>query len=102
MAGAVRVRALAVALLALGGCGGAAVRQRPAQAHFVVDPVTARVTVDDRMVGTGRALARLPVDLGAGKHLVTVTAEGHFPHDFELTLVPGVTEVKVSLRKVPE
>jgi hypothetical protein len=97
-----RARCLGGALVLLAACSGPAVRKEPARVHFVVEPVTARVYVDDELVGTGRVLARTNVIVANGAHQVTVEAPGYFPHDFAMNAVPGITEAKVALRKVPE
>lgn len=94
------VRSLLV--VSLLGCAGAPKpKATPAALRVLATPDSAVVYVDERFVGAGRVLARQPAVLTPGAHLVSVEAPGHFPHDLEVTLVPGVTQVEVTLRPVP-
>lgn len=92
----------ALALLATVGCGGS----RPSteatgEVRFVIEPETARVYTDEHFVGTARVLSVRPESFRVGPRRFTITADGYFPHDLEVELVPGTTTVEVSLRPVP-
>jgi hypothetical protein len=97
------VRGSALGLCLLAAC---AATQRPkpsvAELRTLVEPPTARVQVDERFVGAARVLAQRPAKLKPGVHRLTVEAPGHFPHDMELDLQPGVTKVELKLRPIPE
>jgi hypothetical protein len=97
-----KVKALVMAIaIVVASCGGAQVRQEPAQVRFVLEPDTARVYVEDRFVGAGRVLARRPASFTPGIRYITITADGYFPHDLEMDLPSGTTTVRVSLRPIP-
>jgi hypothetical protein len=97
--GALATAAVCAALIA---CGGAhKPKGRPAELRAVVEPPTAIVQVDEKFVGSARVLDKRPAQLAPGKHRVTVEAEGYFPHDVEVDLVPGVTTLQLKLRAVP-
>lgn len=84
------------------GCGGAeAGASQSASLRVTTEPANARVFIDDLFVATGQALAVRPRKLKPGKHLLTVEAPEHFPHDLELELPPGETKVSIKLRPVP-
>ena len=70
--------------------------------RVVSEPATARVYVDERFVGVGTVLAERPAGTTAGTHRVTVEADGFFPHDVEVALAPGETNIHIALRRVPE
>ncbi len=72
-----------------------------ASLRVTVEPEEASVYVDDRFVATSRVLAREPLRIRPGAHLLTLTAPGHFPHDMELNLPAGETHVEIRLRPVP-
>lgn len=99
------VAALATALMTApvtAGCGGA----RPAAdvrgaVRFVVHPESARVYHDGHFVGAARVLAETPESFRVGVRRFTLSADGHFPHDLEVDVVPGTTTVEVSLRPIP-
>lgn len=96
-----RVTVLAVLACWLVGCGAATPAPERAQLRVVAEPIEARVYVDDRFVATARRLARRPETLRPGVHHVTISAPGHFPHDVELDMPPGLTTVEISLRPIP-
>ncbi len=101
-----RARALGIALLLSTGCVQCFGPRPPATgepALLRVRPVPedARVRVDDEAVVDGRVIALQPVSLSVGRHLVTVEADGFFPHDLELDLPSGETTVDIRLRPLP-
>lgn len=89
------------ALLAA-GCGLQGVRRTPARLQVVSDPPSARILVNDRLVGTGETLAEAPHETRPGSYRITVEASGYFPHDLELELPAGTTTMQISLRPIPE
>jgi hypothetical protein len=95
-------RLLAAAMLAvlLAACGSN-IRREPARLRLVLEPRTARVFVDDRFRATGRVLHVRPLELAPGVHVLTIEAEGHFPHDLRVDLPEGDTTIEVTLRPVP-
>lgn len=93
--------ALFVSALLFAGCGAPAVRTTPAQVRFLLEPVTARVYVEDRFIGAGRVLRRRPASFAPGRRHFSITADGYFPHDLEVDLPSGTTTMRVSLRPVP-
>lgn len=93
---------LALALVVSAGCGGSrASTEATGQVRFVITPETARIYTDEHFVGTARVLSVRPADFRVGPRRFTITADGYFPHDLEVELVPGTTTVEVSLRPVP-
>lgn len=94
--------ALTMLLVASTACSIHLNRRPPAKLRVVAEPPEARVYVDEEFAGRAQALDVRPKTLSEGEHRVTVEAPGHFPHDLEVQLVPGVTTVRVSLRPVPE
>src|SRR5690606_38907031 len=87
--------------LVLGACGFQAQPTTRARLRVIAEPEDARVFVDDRFVATARVLAREPLALRPGTHLVTLTASGYFPHDMQLELPMGETKLEIELRPVP-
>jgi hypothetical protein len=87
--------------IALAGCYGNGGVQETATLRVRATPDTARVSVDDRYVARARTLEAEPRALSTGQHLVTIEAEGYFPHDLSVDLTPGETTVEVRLRPVP-
>lgn len=87
--------------LALAGCYGDGGVRETATLRVRATPDTARVSVDDRYVARARTLDAEPRALSIGQHLVTIEAEGYFPHDLAVDLTPGETTVEVRLRPVP-
>jgi len=83
------------------GCAQARPLPTPAEAFFLVRPKTARIYVNEHFVGSSRALERAPVKFTPGTYRITVVAPHHFPHDLQLKLPVGLTQVRVSLRPVP-
>lgn len=101
-----RARALVLALLMSTGCvecygprdpSGS----EPAALRVRAVPENARVVIDDDTVVAAAATAAQPVRLSVGRHLITVEADGYFPHDLEVDLPSGETAVDVSLRPLP-
>jgi hypothetical protein len=92
----------AVVGLLAGGCydGGGEMRDT-ATLRVRVEPDTARVSIDDRYVARARTLDAEPRALEAGEHLLTIEADGFFPHDLAVDLAPGETTVEVRLRPIP-
>lgn len=91
---------LVVACVLLSACGA---ERRPTSPglNLSVQPVDARVYVDDAFVGNGRTLLRQTVLTSTGTHYIVIKARGHFPHHLRLVLRPGVTRVRVKLRPIP-
>lgn len=89
------------AVAALSGCGAKQEGQEVAWVAMTIKPQSARVEVDDTFFASATLLAKTPKALSPGPHLVTITAEGYFPHDFPLNLKPGTTRLHITLRKVP-
>ncbi len=87
--------------LGLCSCGGMGPPRALAWLRVVAEPPSAAVYVDERFAGTGRTLSRRPVRLRPGKHLLTIQADGYFPHDMEVVLEPGLTRLRVKLRPIP-
>jgi hypothetical protein len=96
-------RAFLVGCLALGiaGCGAAQRPEQRAAVRFVIEPESARVYSDERFIGSARVLAVRPAEFRTGRRRFTITADGFFPHDFEVDLPPGMTTIEVRLRPVP-
>ena len=99
--GSMRASLLALALFASGCGGGRGAVAATGQVRFVVQPETARIYTDEHFVGTARVLAERPEEFRAGPRRFTLTADGYFPHDLEVEIVPGTTTVEVRLRPVP-
>ncbi|MEM7434696.1 MAG: hypothetical protein AAF436_06050 [Myxococcota bacterium] len=100
----VRRAAVCWAALAVLGSGCAkkdTVREEPARLQVVATPAAASVYLDGHYFGRARVLAEAPKAVMPGMHLMTVTADDHFPHDLELDLPPGTTTVKIELRPIP-
>ncbi|MEO0324363.1 MAG: PEGA domain-containing protein [Myxococcota bacterium] len=95
------MRRAAWLLLALGACGFQQVAGTPAKLSVVAEPPTASVYVDERYVATAQAIEARPRTFPPGTHRVTLEAPGHFPHDVEVELTPGVTTLRIALRPIP-
>ena len=91
----------AFAALAPGCAKPEVVRTEPAKLRVVSEPNDASVYVDGHYFGRAKVLAVEPKALVPGVHLMTVTADQHFPHDLELDLPPGLTTVDITLRPIP-
>lgn len=96
----VRVAGLLV-VLALGCAKQGTVAPEPARLKVIATPPDASVYIDGHYFGRATVLAQAPKALAPGMHLMTVTAEDHFPHDMELNLRPGVTTLTIELRPIP-
>lgn len=90
---------LASALLACTKQG--TVVPEPARLKVVATPTDASVYIDGHYFGRATVLSQEPKALAPGVHLMTVTANDHFPHDMELDLPPGTTTLTIELRPVP-
>ncbi|MEM7137687.1 MAG: hypothetical protein AAF500_13980 [Myxococcota bacterium] len=88
-------------VLAFGCAKKDTVRQEPARLQVVATPAAASVYLDGHYFGRARVLAEAPKAVMPGMHLMTITADDHFPHDLELDLPPGTTTVNIELRPVP-
>lgn len=88
------------ALLVAAGCSGN-VRREPARLRMIIEPMSARVFVDDRFRATGRVMAIRPLELAPGMHVLTIEADGYFPHDLRVDLPEGETRIEVELRRIP-
>ena len=86
---------------ALAACGAQQHPGEPTRLMVVAEPDNARVRIDDRDAGSARVLAARPPRLTAGRHQVSVEADGYFPHDVELDLPPGTTTLRIQLRPIP-
>lgn len=99
------MRRLSAALLfplVLAGCGARQSAPAQGEVRFELEPDTARVYTDERFVGGARVLAQRPARFRTGTRRFSVTADGYFPHDLEVEVVPGTTTVRVSLRPIPQ
>ena len=96
-----RATALLLALLALGCAKRGTVAPEPARLRVIATPVNASVYIDGHYFGRAIVLEEEPKSLAPGAHLMTVTAEDHFPHDMELDLPSGLTTLTIELRPVP-
>lgn len=88
------------ASLSLSACYGN-IRPTPAVLRVEVVPDDARVLIDDTFIGRARRTAAQPKELPLGRHRLTVEAPGYFPHDLDLDLPSGETNVRIELRPVP-
>ncbi|MCS6857105.1 MAG: hypothetical protein NZM37_05290 [Sandaracinaceae bacterium] len=66
-----------------------------------MEPAHARIYTDERFLASARVAALQPIVLSPGKWRFTVVAHGHFPHDFETELRPGLTTIRLRLRPIP-
>jgi hypothetical protein len=104
---------LLIALLSLGatgalaatGCAGA----RPPTTSLRLAPATgaprnARVVIDDQELGPLWYVTEHGVAMPAGKHRITIEADGYLPWDRELDAGPsgGVLKLDVTLVKRPD
>ncbi|MCB9623814.1 MAG: PEGA domain-containing protein [Sandaracinus sp.] len=89
-----------LALGLLGACYGN-LRPTPAVLRVEVVPDDARVLLDDVFVARARVTAVRPKEVAPGRHRLTVEAPGYFPHDLDLDLPSGETNVRIELRPIP-
>ena len=97
----VKAAAFALAFVALSCAKQGTVAPEPARLKVIATPANASVYIDGHYFGRATVLAQEPKALAPGVHLMTVTADDHFPHDMELELPPGVTTLTIELRPVP-
>jgi hypothetical protein len=97
----VRAVAVALALIAMSCAKPGTVAPEPARLKVIATPADASVYIDGHYFGRATVLSQEPKALAPGVHLMTVTADDHFPHDMELDLPPGVTTLTIELRQVP-
>ncbi len=97
------VRAASLLLLvALLGCAKqGSVAPEPARLKVIATPANASVYIDGHYFGRATVLSQEPKALAPGFHLMTLTADDHFPHDMELELPVGTTTLTIELRPVP-
>ncbi len=91
------------ALLAAGACMRVPVATKieTAELRVIAEPEEASVYIDGHYFGRARVLAEVPKALKPGKHLLTVSADGYFPHDSAITLLPGISTLEIKLDPVP-
>ena len=97
----VRPAVFALALFAISCAKQGTVAPEPARLKVIATPADASVYIDGHYFGRATVLSQEPKALAPGVHLMTVTADDHFPHDMELDLPPGVTTLTIELRPVP-
>jgi hypothetical protein len=97
----VSLRICAVALFLLSCAKEGTVAPEPARLKVVANPPTASVYIDGHYFGRATVLSQEPKALAPGIHLMTVSAEDHFPHDMELDLPRGLTTLEIALRPIP-
>ena len=97
----VRATALVILLTALGCAKQGVVAPEPARLKVVATPPEASIYIDGHYFGRATVLSQEPKALAPGVHLMTITADDHFPHDMELDLPPGTTTLTIELRPVP-
>ncbi|KPK52901.1 MAG: hypothetical protein AMJ63_08060 [Myxococcales bacterium SG8_38_1] len=97
----VRSAALVGLMVALGCAKQGTVAPEPARLKVIATPANASVYIDGHYFGRATVLSQEPKALAPGVHLMTVTAEDHFPHDLELNLPRGETTLTIELRPVP-
>ena len=88
-------------MVALGCAKQGTVAPEPARLKVIATPANASVYIDGHYFGRATVLSQEPKALAPGVHLMTVTAEDHFPHDLELNLPRGETTLTIELRPVP-
>ena len=96
-----RIAALLLVAMAVGCAKQGTVAPEPARLKVVATPPDASVYIDGHSFGRATVLSEEPKALAPGVHLLTVTADDHFPHDMELDLPPGVTTLTLDLRPIP-
>lgn len=86
----------------LAGCGAVARPPESARLVLKVVPQESSVALDDVFVGRGGKLLHNALVMKPGHHRISVTANGYFPHDFEVDLPVGTTRATVKLRPIPQ
>jgi len=97
----VRAAGLLFVVALLGCAKQGTVAPEPARLKVIATPPNASVYIDGHYFGRATVLSQEPKALAPGAHLMTVTAEDHFPHDMELDLPAGTTTLTIELRPVP-
>jgi hypothetical protein len=71
---------------------------------MVGTPPDARVTIDDRMIGTLALIVKHGVALPPGQHRITIEKPGYFPMDrlVEAQEGSGPIRIEVALVPIPE
>ena len=83
-------------------CGAETPRPLTVSVRVEGTPPEASVTVDDVTVGRLDLVASRGLGLLPGPHRISVTADGYFPSDQQITCVTGQNQrVSVSLRRIP-
>ena len=96
-----RAGALLLALVMVACAKEGTVAPEPARLKVIATPPDASVYIDGHYFGRATVLSHEPKALAPGVHLMTVTAEDHFPHDMELDLPRGTTTLTIELRPIP-
>jgi len=67
-------------------------------------PAYARVIIDDEVVGSLALVSKRGVALPAGKHRITIEADGFFPFDQEVDATDngGLLKLDVRLVRIPD
>jgi hypothetical protein len=92
-------------IVSLGGCAPAVAPARPTVSlRFHGGPPSATVVIDEETLGTFDFVAARGVALPPGVHHLTVTAEGYFPWDREVTAKPGSPPIRldVAMTRIPD
>jgi len=97
----VRAAAPLLALALLGCAKQGTVAPESARLKVIATPAEASVYIDGHYFGRATVLSQEPKALAPGAHLMTVTADDHFPHDMELELPAGTTTLSIQLRPIP-
>ena len=102
MGAVTRLCMAAVCCVALASCGATARPGESARLVLAVVPLESSVALDDAFVGRGAKLQHNALLMKPGHHRISVTANGYFPHDFEVDLPVGTTRATVKLRPIPQ
>jgi hypothetical protein len=97
--------AVTFAVASLAGCAPAIAPTRPTVSLRVRGgPPSATVVVDEETLGTFDFVASRGVALPPGVHHLTVTAEGYFPWDREVTAKEGSPPIRldVAMTRIPD
>jgi hypothetical protein len=92
---------LALLVCAAGCAKKSVIAPEPARLKVLATPANASVYVDGHYFGRATVLCVEPKALAPGRHLMTIQADDHFPHDMELDLPPGLTTLTIDLRPIP-